>query len=100
MTASAPSSSSSSFAVTATIQLRVCERRDLRELEWFGMFTPHRALIEEAFARQLRGEVVMGVADLAGFPVGQVWVDLARKRDQGTGIIWAIRVIPFLQVMT
>jgi ribosomal protein S18 acetylase RimI-like enzyme len=39
----------------------------------------------------------MLVADVNGFPVGQAWVDLTKRRSEGIGYIWAVRVFPFLR---
>jgi ribosomal protein S18 acetylase RimI-like enzyme len=61
------------------------------------MFTHDRHIIEDSYQRQLRGENLMLVADINGFPAAQAWVDLERKRDQDIGIIWAVRVLPLLQ---
>ena len=85
------------FSLNLGVVIRACQADDLPNLEWYGLFTPHRELIEDAFARQLRRENLMLVADMRGFPVGQVWIDLAQKESEETGIIWALRVIPFLQ---
>jgi ribosomal protein S18 acetylase RimI-like enzyme len=85
------------FVVTAEIAIRRCREGDLPRLEWFGLFTEHRELIQNAFRRQQTGEVVMLVADLDGFPVGQLWLDLTGKQDEEVGVLWALRVFPFLQ---
>lgn len=85
------------FAVELAVTIRPCKERDLPGLEWFGMFTPHRELIRAAFERQQRGEVLMLVADINDFPAGQAWIDLTKKRDESVGVVWAVRVIPFLQ---
>jgi ribosomal protein S18 acetylase RimI-like enzyme len=61
------------------------------------MFTAHRELIRDAYARQLDGEVEMLVGEVGGFPVAQLWMDLVKRRDQGIGVIWAVRVFPFLR---
>lgn len=79
------------------VVVRTTHEEDLALLEWFGMFTPHRELIREAFERQERGEVVMLVAEVNGFPAGQAWVDLERSADVSAGYIWAMRVLPMLQ---
>ena len=85
------------FVLTAEIAIRGSRESDLPCLEWFGLFTEHRELIQDAFHRQQAGEVLMLVADLNGFPVGQLWLDLTGKRSEDVGILWALRVFPFLQ---
>lgn len=79
------------------VVFRRCEREDLRALEWFGLFTPHRTLIRNAFTRQQRGEVIMLVADMNGAPIGQVWIDLTRKSGEHSGFLSAVRVFPWFR---
>ncbi|MDB6124121.1 MAG: acetyltransferase, family [Pedosphaera sp.] len=85
------------FTVSPEVVIRPCNRNDLTNLEWFGMFTRHREIIRRAFERQEKGETLMLLAVIGGWPVGQVWIDLAAKKDESTGILWALRVHPFLQ---
>src|SRR5438093_11002918 len=68
------------FTVSFPITVRICRREDLPALEWFGLFTEHREIIRETFESQERGEAVMLIADLNGFPIGQVWINLTLKR--------------------
>ncbi|MGA1875833.1 MAG: GNAT family N-acetyltransferase [bacterium] len=86
-----------SFSVSMKITIRLCERNDLRNLEWFGLFTPHREILRSVFNRHLRGENVMLIADVNNFPIGQVWIDLKKKQRESTGVLWALRVLPWLQ---
>jgi ribosomal protein S18 acetylase RimI-like enzyme len=38
----------------------------------------------------------MLVAEANHFPVGQVWVDLTKRYEEGIGVLWALRaLIPF-----
>lgn len=77
------------------ITVRLCRKDDLPAIEWDGRFTPHRRIIEETFGSQGRGENIMLVAqDAAGFPVGQVWVNVAERREKQVGTLWALRVHP------
>lgn len=76
------------------VQIRVAEEADLPKLEWSGAFTHHRAIIQEAFALQQRGEVLMLVADLDGFPVGQAWMDFRPEPGRVVPKVWAMRVLP------
>jgi ribosomal protein S18 acetylase RimI-like enzyme len=85
------------FKVTMSITIRACVSEDLPNMEWFGLFTPHREIILSAYERHLRKENLMLVADANGFPIGQVWVDLEKKKADSAGLIWALRVIPWLQ---
>jgi GNAT superfamily N-acetyltransferase len=90
-------SSATRFQITLPVEIRRCAESDLPLLEWFGMFTPHREIIRATFDRQGRGEELMLVADVNGFPAGQIWIDLAKKKERLTGILWAVRVFPIFQ---
>ena len=92
-----PPSALGRAAFVAEVVVRLCRAEDLGQLEWFGMFRHHREIFADVFARQLRGEVAMLVADLGGFPVGQAWVDLVKRKPEGIGYVWAVRVFPFLR---
>ncbi|HWH69019.1 MAG TPA: GNAT family N-acetyltransferase, partial [Candidatus Sulfotelmatobacter sp.] len=85
------------FPVTLQITLRPCRHRDLKLLEWYGLFTAHRRIIRSAYRRQQRGGNLMLLAEVNGVPVGQVWVDLCRSKSETTPFLWALRVIPWLQ---
>ncbi|HEX6978193.1 MAG TPA: GNAT family N-acetyltransferase [Alphaproteobacteria bacterium] len=61
------------------------------------MFSDHRHIIRAAFERQKRGENVMLVALADGFPAGQAWIDLVKKRHEKIAVIWAVRVHPTRQ---
>lgn len=83
------------------IELRRCRHDDLELLEWWGQFTEHREIIRAAYERQRLGELVMLVADLEGFPIGQVWIDFRPTPRTATGgmsaSLWAVRVLPPLR---
>ncbi len=85
------------FVVPLEVTIRACRKDDLPRLEWYGMFTPHREIFHSAWERHQRGENLMLVADSGDFPIGQVWIDLAKKRPAPTGVVWALRVFPFLK---
>lgn len=86
-----------SFTMPVRIMIRPCVEADLPNLEWFGMFTEHREIIRQAFGRQAAGETAMLVAEANGFPIGQVWIDYARKPEEGCALLWAMRVMPPFQ---
>lgn len=81
------------FTAQLDLTIRLCRADDLPRLEWFGAFTHHRDIIGEAFALQDRGEAVMLVADLGGFPVGQAWLDLRPRPGAHGPMVWAVRVL-------
>lgn len=78
-------------------EFRLAREEDLAALEWFGEYTDQRDLIHEAFRRQQDGEVVMLLAMIAGFPSGQIWIDLVRQRHEDTGMLYALRVFFLLR---
>jgi ribosomal protein S18 acetylase RimI-like enzyme len=77
--------------VSAEVTIRPCRSSDLGALEWHGQFRAHRPLIADAWERHRRGEAVMLVADVAGFPIGQVWLDLDALGASAL-YLWALRV--------
>jgi ribosomal protein S18 acetylase RimI-like enzyme len=80
------------------IVIRPCTEADLDNLEWYGLYSLHRAIIRDAFARQQHGDVLMLLAIANGFPVGQAWIDFAAHADEpDVALLWAVRVYPFLQ---
>jgi GNAT superfamily N-acetyltransferase len=85
------------FSIALDLKIRQCAREDLPQLEWFGLYSEYRQLIEDAFRRQQAGEVMMLVADLNGFPAGQAWLDLSAQAADSVGVIWALRVFPLLR---
>lgn len=87
------------FEIEARGTIRKAVKEDLPLLEWFGMFTPHRDIIRSVFAAQVRHESMMLVADVNGFPVAQLWIDLRKRRAERVGILWALRVIPCYERM-
>lgn len=85
------------FDLSLPVTVRECVAEDVPKLEWYGLFTHHRQILEDAWRRHEAGENLMLVADLGGFPVGQTWIDLAWAPAERAGLLWAVRVFPFLQ---
>jgi ribosomal protein S18 acetylase RimI-like enzyme len=85
------------FNITLDVIVRQCRADDVPVLEWWGQFFAHRATIEATYAAQTRGEAMMLVAEVAGYPSGQAWIDLRHRYDTRVGGIWAVRVFPLLQ---
>lgn len=86
------------FEVQFDVTLRLAERADLSKLEWFGQFTHYRNVFRHTFADQERGQRLMILADVNGFPVGQIFIHLsdARVREdrrERRGYIYALRVM-------
>lgn len=66
-----------SFDLKLPVHVRQATREDVPRLEWFGQYTHFRNLIRRAYKEQARGSRLMLVADFNGFPVGQVFIQLA-----------------------
>ncbi|BAI72213.1 acetyltransferase [Azospirillum sp. B510] len=78
------------------LTIRPARREDLPTLEWFGLHTPHREIIATAFRLQEHGDGAMLLAEVNGFPAGQICIDFLRKRQQRRATLWALRVFqPF-----
>src|SRR5205814_1088355 len=90
----APEFEEHQFEAHLKIKLRTAVEADLPALEWWGWYGEHREIIRSVFAEALRGQSLMLVADSGDFPVGQLWIDLARKKVAHVAILWALRVIP------
>lgn len=86
-----------SFTVSLPIIIRPCQCQDLQGLEWFGLLSRYRNLIGETLEKHQKGQVVMLVAESNRFPIGQVWIDLEKKRADSIGILYALRVLAPLQ---
>jgi ribosomal protein S18 acetylase RimI-like enzyme len=85
------------LVISLELHTRLCGEGDLAALEWYGMYTHHREIIADAYRRQLACENDMLICELAGFPVAQVWIDLSKRRSERIGVLWALRVFPFLR---
>ena len=71
------------LAVTLKIKVRKLDRDDLAKLEWFGQFIHYRRLFLKSYRGQLEGSRLMLVADVNGFPIGRLFIQL---RSKNTGI--------------
>jgi len=76
----APDLARETFDSRVPVWIRPCRAEDLPDLEWCGVYREHRAIAERTFAAMESGAQLMWVADVGGFPVGQIWLDLARDR--------------------
>jgi ribosomal protein S18 acetylase RimI-like enzyme len=85
------------FPLHLHVDIRMCVKDDLPDLEWFGLFTEHREIFLRVFESQERGENSMLVAEVNTLPIGQIWIDLVKRKEESAGFIWALRVIPWLQ---
>jgi GNAT superfamily N-acetyltransferase len=83
--------------IPGRLVIRTCVESDLALLEWYGLFAHHRELIRDTFEKQARGDALMLVLEWNGYPAGQVWIDFDTRRDVLTAVLWALRVVPWLQ---
>lgn len=85
---------SQEFDVIARVIIRSARAEDLPKLEWFGAFAHFRQLYQRTWCDHQAGRRLMVVADLNGFPVGQVWVDVI---PTDYAYLYALRVMEPLQ---
>ncbi|NUB25377.1 GNAT family N-acetyltransferase [Azospirillum brasilense] len=82
--------------ISLPVTIRPACRTDLSDLEWFGLHTPHREILATAFRAQERGSGALLVAEINGFPAGQICIDFQRRRHLRRATLWALRVFqPF-----
>ena len=84
------------FHLKLDVTIRLCERKDLLDLEWFGLFAHNHDLFLSAYERHEKGENIMLVAEVNLFPVGQIWIDLTKRKIDSIGVLCALRVMPSL----
>jgi ribosomal protein S18 acetylase RimI-like enzyme len=83
--------------LTIPVRVRYCTEQDLPLLEWFGHQRVLRSAMARTFQRARAGEVAFLVAELNGFPVGRVSIDLVQARRHGVALLWSLAVMPNLQ---
>jgi len=92
----------SGLSLQLQVNFRPAEQDDLAKLEWFGQYTHFRRVFQRAYEDQLAGRRLMLLADLNGWPVGQVFIQLDSLDDtpseQGKrGYLYSLRVLDPLQ---
>jgi GNAT superfamily N-acetyltransferase len=85
------------FTACVGLQLRRCRENDLRALEWMGLYTRHRNIIQDTFRQQQAGRALMLLAVSSGFPLAQAWLDFGHRGSVRRPLLWAVRVFPPLQ---
>ena len=85
------------FTVSVEFEIRPARTEDLPALEWMGLFSAHREIIQRAFRAQEHGDALLLLAIAGTFPVAQVWIDFARRPEQRVATIWAVRTFFPLQ---
>ena len=75
------------------VLFRAVQADDLPKLEWFGSLAHWRDVNRRTFRDHLAGQRLMFVADLRGFPIGQVVIDVSSHEY---AYLYALRVLePF-----
>lgn len=83
------------------VHFRAARLDDLPKLEWFGQYAHYRRLFRRTFDEQQRGVRLMLLAEVGGFPVGQVFIHFSnrecrRGQSGARGYLYALRVLdPF-----
>lgn len=76
--------------ITLPIVIRFATAEDLPKLEWHGAYAHFRDLYQRTWRNHEAGQRLMVVADLRGFPVGQVWLDVTPSEY---AYLYALRVM-------
>ncbi len=84
------------------VVFRFAERDDLPKLEWHGEYVHFRRVFHRAFEDQRAGRRLMLLADVNGYPIGQVFVQLESFDDFGRnagqrGYLYSLRVMDAFQ---
>ena len=99
-----------SFSLEIDIHFRIAEESDLPLLEWYGQYEHFRNLFRLTYEGQRKGERLMLLADINGFPVGQIFILFNQratmwqmmmgrrgKPPEQRGYLYALRVMDHLQ---
>lgn len=80
------------------VVFRFAEQDDLPKLEWHGEYTHFRRVFQRTFEDQTNGYRLMLVADVNGWPIGQVFIQLESFDDifmdiRKRGYFYSLRVM-------
>src|SRR3954466_8273548 len=92
----------SALSLQIDVVIRLAQHEDLPKLEWYGQYTHFRRVFQRAYEDQLAGRRLMLVADIHGWPIGQVFIQLENLDDPGInsgkrGYLYSLRVMDHLQ---
>src|SRR5947207_15755370 len=90
------------LSVQIDVKFRFAEQDDLPKLEWYGQYTHFRHVFQRAYEDQLAGRRLMLLADVNGWPVGQIFIQLETLDDMMVGggkrgYFYSLRVMDHLQ---
>jgi ribosomal protein S18 acetylase RimI-like enzyme len=88
--------------LTLEVVIRAAQADDLARLEWGGQYAHFRDVFRRTFEEQRASRRLMLVADLRGYPVGQIFVqftsgDRAFADGRTRGYLYSLRVLEPLQ---
>jgi len=69
------------MVVPVKVVFRLAEKEDLPKLEWYGEFTHFRRVFQRAYEDQRAGRRLMLLADVNGWPIGQIFIQLETYDD-------------------
>ena len=84
------------------VLFRPAEKADLPKLEWYGQYTHFRRVFQRAYEDQLAGRRLMLVAEINGWPIGQIFLQLETLDEPligggKRGYLYSLRVMDHLQ---
>lgn len=79
------------------VKFRPAEWDDLPKLEWHGEYTHFRRVFRNTFDEQSTGRRLMLLADVNGYPIGQIFIQLENADDWWQGgkraYLYSLRVM-------
>src|SRR5258708_401434 len=89
-------------SVQIDVKFRFAEQDDLPKLEWYGQYTHFRRVFQRAYEDQLAGRRLMLLADVNGWPIGQIFMQLESLDEDLShlgrrGYLYSLRVMDHLQ---
>jgi ribosomal protein S18 acetylase RimI-like enzyme len=89
------------LTLNLNIVFRLADRSDLPKLEWGSQYVHFRRMFQETYSDQLANRRLMLLADLDGYPVGQIFIQLDSPSgwlfSGRRGYLYSLRVIEPLQ---
>lgn len=84
------------------VVFRPAEKRDLPRLEWYGQYTHFRRVFQHAYEDQLAGRRLMLLADVGGWPIGQIFMHFENTDNLSVpyskrGYLYSLRVMDAFQ---
>jgi ribosomal protein S18 acetylase RimI-like enzyme len=92
----------SEIIIDLPVSVRYAKREDLPHLEWNAEMWGYRDLFQHAYEESLTGRRLLLLADIGGYPVGRLFVQLCPGNFQYAdgftrAYLYSFHVMPFLQ---